>query len=212
MSLIPLETIERRIFLIRGHKVMIDRDLAELYGVPTKRLNEQVRRNIKRFPADFMLQLTAEETRLLRSQTATLKKAGRGQHRKYFPYVFTEQGVAMLASALNSERAIQVNISIVRTFVRLREMLATHKDLAAKIEAMEKKYNSHFKTIFEAIQELMGPEPVPPSRQIGFRTQMRRPGITEVLRFRFGTSNLKSQNVISNSPRRERDSSTRLAS
>jgi len=127
--------ISRAILVLRGHKVLLDAALAALYGVSAKRFNEQVRRNRNRFPDDFMFQLTPEESRALRSQSATLK-SGRGQHRKYLPYAFTEQGVAMLSSVLNSERAIQVNIAIMRTFVRLRKFLATHKDLAAKLEAM----------------------------------------------------------------------------
>jgi hypothetical protein len=133
----PLERIERSILLIRGHKVMLDADLAVLYAVSTKRLNEQVRRNRSRFPGDFMFQLTGEEVRSLRSQFATSKK-GRGG-RRYSPLVFTEQGIAMLSTVLNSERAIQVNIEIMRAFVRLREMIATHKDLARKAGSARKK-------------------------------------------------------------------------
>src|SRR6266849_10784845 len=125
VELIPSERIEKAILLIRGQKVMLDSDLAELYGVATKRLNEQVRRNRARFPKDFMFQLTGKEAESLRSQNATLKK-GRGRHRKYAPYAFTEQGVAMLSSVLNSERAIEVNIAIMRAFVRLREILSSH--------------------------------------------------------------------------------------
>ena len=125
---ISMERIERLILLVRGHKVMLDVDLAVLYGVTTKRLNEQVRRNRSRFPADFMFQLTSEEVKSLRSQLATSKQ-GRGG-RRYAPYVFTEQGVAMLSTVLNSERAIHVNIEIMKAFVRLREILASHKDLA----------------------------------------------------------------------------------
>jgi hypothetical protein len=119
------ETIERRILLVRGQRVMLDSDLADLYGVSTKRLNEQVRRNIRRFPADFMFQLSSDEAAALRSQSATLE-AGRGKYRKYLPYVFTEQGVAMLSSVLNSERAVQVNIEIMRAFVRLKEGTGLH--------------------------------------------------------------------------------------
>lgn len=158
--------IERRIYLIRKQKVMLDSDLAELYGVTTKRLNEQVRRNLKRFPEDFMLQLNADEASLLRSQFAT-SNVGRGG-RRYLPYAFTEQGVAMLSTVLNSERAIQVNIAIMRTFVQLREMLATHKDLAQKLEALEKKYDRQFKVVFDAIRQLMGPEEPPKQQRIGF--------------------------------------------
>ena len=168
-AIVPIEVIEKKILLIRGHKVMLDSDLAVLYGVTTKRLNEQVRRNLRRFPSDFMFQLTAEEIESLRSQFATLK-TGRGRHRKYLPYVFTEQGVAMLSSVLNSEKAIEVNILIMRAFVKLREMLATHKDLAKKMEEMEKKYDEQFKVVFEAIYELMKP-PEPSRRRIGFKSE-----------------------------------------
>jgi hypothetical protein len=149
---VPVEIIERRIYLVRGHKVMLDSDLAELYGVPTFRLNEQVKRNRKRFPDDFMFQLSPRESEALRSQFAMSKK-GRGG-RRYLPYVFTEQGVAMLSSVLNSERAVQVNILIMRAFVRLREMLATHKDVARKLKKLEKKFAQHdalFQEVFEAI-------------------------------------------------------------
>ena len=132
---------------------MLDADLAELYGVSVKRLNEQVRRNIKRFPVDFMFQLTREEHDSLRSQIATLK-GRRGEHRKYLPYVFTEQGVAMLSGILNSERAIRVNIEIMRAFVRLRQMLASNAQLARKLDALEKKYDAQFKLVFDAIRQL----------------------------------------------------------
>ena len=131
------EVIATRILEIRGKKVMLDRDLAALYGVKVKRLNEQVRRNNKRFPGDFMFQLSWEEVEFSRSQNATLKH---GKNIKYLPYVFTEQGVAMLSSVLNSERAIQVNILIMRAFIKLKEILLAHKDLAVKIESLEKKY------------------------------------------------------------------------
>ncbi len=137
---------------------MLDSELAELYQVPTKRLTEQVKRNILRFPVDFMFQLTSEEAENLRSQFAT-SRSGHGG-RRYLPYVFTEQGVAMLSSVLNSERAVQVNIAIMRAFVKLREILATHKDLARKLEEMEKKYDAQFKVVFDAIRQLMAtPEP-----------------------------------------------------
>ncbi|MGC2061771.1 MAG: ORF6N domain-containing protein [Thermodesulfovibrionales bacterium] len=155
-ELIPAEIIERKIYLIRGHKVMLDSDLAELYGVETKRLNEQVHRNPKRFPDDFMFQLSEEEAESLRSHFATLK-SGRGKHRKYLPYAFTEQGVAMLSSVLNSDRAIEVNVQIMRAFVKLRELIATHKDLARKLAGIEKKYDSQFKVVFDAIRQLMAP-------------------------------------------------------
>ena len=162
------EHVERTILLIRGHRVMLDTDLAILYGVPTKRLNEQVRRNKKRFPSDFMFQLTAEEVERLRSQIATLKP-GRGQHRKYSPYAFTEQGVAMLSSVLHSERAIQVNIAIMRAFVQLREMIGSNKTLARRLNELEKKYDSQFRVVFEAIRDLMT-EPEPKVKRIGFKT------------------------------------------
>src|SRR3989337_836613 len=152
--------------MIRGQKVMLDVDLAAIYGVTTKRLNEQVRRNLRRFPSDFMFQLTSEEAESLRSQIATSKRGGR----RYLPYVFTEQGVAMLSSVLNSERAIEVNILIMRAFVKLREMLATHKDLAKKLEGMEKNYDEQFKVVFEAIYELMKP-PEPKKKQIGVNAE-----------------------------------------
>jgi ORF6N domain len=149
---------------------MLDADLAVLYGVSTKRLNEQVRRNRSRFPDDFMFQLTAEEVRSLRSQFATSKQ-GRGG-RRYAPLVFTEQGIAMLSTVLNSERAIQVNIEIMRSFVRLREMIATHKDLARKLEALERRYDAQFKVVFDAIRELMAP-PESKKRKIGFLVKER---------------------------------------
>ncbi|MBI3583084.1 MAG: ORF6N domain-containing protein [Nitrospinae bacterium] len=164
MELIPLNPIAQRILLIRGHRVMLDSDLADLYEVSTKRLNEQVRRNIKRFPPDFMFQLTPEEFTSLRSQNATLK-IGRGQHRKYLPYAFTEQGVAMLSGVLNSECAIDVNVAIMRAFVKLREFAMTHKELSRKLNAMEKKYDAQFKVVFDAIRQLMTP-PEPKRRKI----------------------------------------------
>jgi hypothetical protein len=149
---------------------MLDADLAVLYGVSTKRLNEQVRRNRSRFPDDFMFQLAAEEVRSLRSQIATSKQ-GRGG-RRYAPLVFTEQGIAMLSTVLNSERAIQVNIEIMRAFVRLREMIATRKDLVRKLEALEKRYDAQFRVVFDAIRELMKP-PEPNKRKIGFLVKER---------------------------------------
>ncbi|MBI4691814.1 MAG: ORF6N domain-containing protein [Nitrospirae bacterium] len=167
-EIIPGEMIERKIYLLRGHKVMLDSDLAELYEVPTRRLNEQVRRNIMRFPSDFMFQLTSEEAENLRSQFAS-SSSGHGG-RRYRPYVFTEQGVAMLSSVLNSERAILVNIAIMRAFVKLREMLSTHKDLARKLADMEKKYDSQFKVVFDAIRQLMTP-PETRKRKIGFEVR-----------------------------------------
>ena len=164
-ALIP-EVVEKRILIVRGQKVMLDTHLAELYGVTTKRLNEQVRRNIKRSPRDFMFQLTREEDGSLRSHFATLN-VGRGGHRKFLPYVFTEQGVAMLSTVVNSERAILVNIEIIRSFVRLRDILSTHKDLARKLQELEQKYDAQFTAVFEAIRQLMSP-PEKHKRRIGF--------------------------------------------
>ena len=165
-QLIPVEVIERRIYLIRGHKVMLDSDLAQLHQVATKNLNKAVGRNLERFPADFMFQLTKEEAESLRFQFGTSKQ-GRGG-RRYAPYAFTEQGVAMLSSVLKSKRAVQVNIAIMRTFVRLRELFATHRDLARKLAAMEKKYDARFRVVFDAIRNLMEPPPARPGRRIGF--------------------------------------------
>jgi len=178
-DLIPQEVIERKIYLIRGRKVMLDSDLAVLYGVRTKNLNKAIKRNIERFPEDFMFQLTHGEVRSLRFQFGTSKE-GRGG-RRYLPFVFTEQGIAMLSSVLNSKRAIQVNIAIIRAFVRLREILLTHKDLAAKIAALELKYKNHdmrlseydkhITAIFEAIKNLMASPPEKPRRMIGFKQE-----------------------------------------
>ncbi len=168
---VPVELIERRIYLIRGHKVMLDSDLADLYQVLTKNLNLAVRRNHDRFPEDFMFQLNQEEAESLRLQIAT-SNVGRGG-RRYLPYAFTKQGVAMLSSVLNSHRAVQGNIVIMRAFVKLREVMGTHKELAHKIEALERKYQEHDKelqVVFQAIKKLLQPPPVPPKRPIGFKT------------------------------------------
>ena len=168
-GIVPVEWIEKKIYLIRGHKVMLDSDLAELYGVSVKVLNQAVKRNISRFPEDFMFQLTKEEYDSLRSQIVTLK-TGRGKHRKYLPYVFTEQGVAMLSSVLRSERAIQVNIAIMRVFVKLRQIFSTHKEIAYKLTELERKVEKHdkeIKAIFDANRRLMIP-PEKPKRKIGF--------------------------------------------
>jgi hypothetical protein len=164
-ALVPVARIERAILFIRGEKVMLDADLAVLYGV-SKRLNEQVKRNIRRFPRDFMVRLTEVESRRLRSQIATSNR-GRGGRRTR-PYAFTEHGAIMLASVLNSDVAIQGSIQVVRAFVRLRRLLASHADLARKLEAMEKKYDYQFKTVFDAIRGLMSPRVHAP-RHIGFR-------------------------------------------
>jgi hypothetical protein len=165
----PAERVARQIFVIRGQKVMLDTDLAELYQVPTKRMNEQVRRNLARFPEDFMFQLTDRETEVLRSQFATSSWGGR----RYLPYVFTEHGVAMLSSVLSSKRAVQMSILIIRAFVKLREMLASHKDLAvrlAKMERVQKRHGSVITILAEELQE-MKRLPPPPARRIGFRTE-----------------------------------------
>jgi len=156
---VPIEVVKGRIYLIRGQKVLLDADLAEMYGVETKRLNEQVRRNISRFPADFMFQLDDDEYAGLRSQTATLK-SGRGAHRKYLPHVFTEQGVAMLSSVLGSERAVQVNIAIMRAFVQMRDLAASNRELAGKFAELERRVGKHDEaigTLFEAIRQMMKP-------------------------------------------------------
>lgn len=165
-ALIPAEGIERVIFVIRGEKVMLDSDLASLYGVTTKRLNEQVKRNIDRFPDTFMFQLTKEECNDLKSHFATSSWGGR----RKLPYVFTEHGVVMLASVLNSPIAIAASIEVVKAFVRLREMLASNAELARKLEALEKRYDAQFKVVFDAIRQLMTP-PQKEKRTIGFRIE-----------------------------------------
>ena len=161
---IPIERIERLILLIRGKKVLLDYDLADLYGVETKALNQAVKRNVKRFPPDFMFQLTNEELKTLRSQFVTSKGfAGR----RVPPYVFTEQGVAMISGVLNSSRAIEVNIAIMRTFVQLRQMLSSNEELSRRLNELETRYDKQFRVVFEAIRELMTP-PEPKRRQMGF--------------------------------------------
>ncbi len=169
-SLIPVERIEKAIYLIRGEKVMLDRDLAELYGVETKAINRAVKRNLRRFPADFMFQLSMEEASLLRRQVGTSNKRRGGT--RYLPYVFTEHGVAMLSSVLHSERAVSVNVEIMRTFVRLRQMLASNAELSRRLAALESKYDSQFKVVFDAIRQLMSPPP-PGRKQISFRSRLR---------------------------------------
>jgi phage regulator Rha-like protein len=170
ISLVPVERIERAILSIRGERVMLDSDLAELYGVETRVLNQAVKRNASRFPKDFMFQLTAEEAeaiRLSRSQSVILK---RGQNIKFLPYAFTEHGALMLANVLNSERAAQTSVQVVRAFVRLRQMLASNAELARKLAALEKKYDAQFKVVFDAIRQLMSP-PARPKREIGFHVK-----------------------------------------
>jgi hypothetical protein len=178
-ALIPLEVIEQRILLIRGQKVMLSIHLAELYDVETRALNQAVKRNISRFPEDFVFQLNISEAEQLVSQNVI-------PHKKYFggslPYAFTEQGVAMLSSVLNSERAIKVNIEIMRTFVRLRRILASHSELARKLDALEKKYDAQFKIVFDVIRELMR-SPEPKKRPIGFLVEEAKvPYITKMKR------------------------------
>jgi hypothetical protein len=165
---IPAERIEQRIFILRGHKVMLSTDLAGLYEVEPRALVQAVKRNIERFPGDFMFQLTADEFENLKSQFVISSWGGL---RRATPYAFTEQGVAMLASVLNSSRAIQVNIEIMRAFVRLRKLLATHVELARKIEALEEKYDEQFKMVFEAIRELMSEQEENEKPPIGYLTE-----------------------------------------
>jgi hypothetical protein len=163
-AVISVDAIVSKIISLRGERVMLDRDLANMYGVEIRVLKQAVRRNIDRFPDDFMFELTKKEQDSLRSQFVTLKW---GQHSKYPPFAFTEQGVAMLSSVLNSDHAIGVNIAIMRTFTRLRKMLVTHKDLKRKIEAMEKKYDEQFRIVFEAITQLIE-EDEKPKKKIGY--------------------------------------------
>lgn len=170
-ELISQEAIASRIYVIRGKKVLLDRDLAQLYGVATKVLNQAVQRNIRRFPSDFMFQLDKKEVESLRSQIVTLK---RGQHRKYLPYAFAEQGVAMLSGILQSDRAIEVNIQIMRTFTQLRHFLSTHQDIQQKIDEIVrvhggklKEHDEQIKIIFEAINQLLQPPEVP-KKKYGF--------------------------------------------
>ncbi|MFY9826272.1 MAG: ORF6N domain-containing protein [Thermoanaerobaculia bacterium] len=165
---LPPAVIERKIYLLRRQKVMLDSDLAALYGVETFNLNKAVKRNLDRFPSDFMFQLTPAEARALRFQIGISSEGAHGG-RRYLPYVFTQEGVAMLSSVLRSPRAVKVNIAIMRAFVRLREILATNRQLAAKVEEMERRYDAHFKAIFEVIQALMA-EPEESARgEMGFR-------------------------------------------
>jgi ORF6N domain-containing protein len=184
-SILPIAKIEQRIFLLRGHRVMLSPHLAELYGVEPKVLLQAVRRNAERFPADFMFQLTRQEVTRSRSQFVTLNDSKKGRSRsqnvilkrggniKYAPYAFTEQGMAMLSSVLHSKRAIQVNVEIMRAFVHLRQLLITHADLASKLEELEKKYDAQFKIVFDAIRRLMS-SPAELRKQIGFQARERR--------------------------------------
>jgi phage regulator Rha-like protein len=164
---LPPAVIERRIYLLRRQKIMLDSDLATLYGVETFNLNKAVKRNLNRFPSDFMFQLTAAEVRALKFQIGISNEGGRGG-RRYRPYAFTQEGVAMLSSVLRSPRAVQVNIAIMRAFVRLRELLATNRALAERLEKMERHYDAQFRVVFEVIQRLMAPEVSSPKRPLGF--------------------------------------------
>ena len=170
-QLVPVERVERLIHLARGKKVLLDADLATLYGVETRALNQAVRRNLGRFPGDFMFQLTPEEAvSLLRSRSQSVILKQRGKNIKYLPYAFTEQGVAMLSSVLRSERAVQVNVAIMRAFVGLRRLLATNEVLARKLAELEQRLEGHdqaIKSLFDAIREMMAP-PLKPYREIGF--------------------------------------------
>lgn len=166
-SIVPAERIEKRIYFLRGHKVMLSTDLAELYMVEPRVLVQAVKRNIERFPKDFMFQLTRVELANLKSQIVTSSWGGL---RRATPYAFTEQGVSMLSSVLHSQRAIQVNVEIMRAFVRLRQLLTSQAELAHRLDLLEKKYDSHFKVVFDAIRELMKP-PETKARRIGFRVE-----------------------------------------
>lgn len=163
-ALVPAERIERVILVLRGEKVILDSEIALLYEVETKVLIRAMKRNLSRFPPDFMFQLTREELEFLRCQSGTSK--GRGG-RRYLPYAFTEQGVAMLSSVLNSERAIRVNIELMRAFSRLRHVMSTQGDLIRRLDELEQKYDDHFKVVFDTLRQLMAP-PEAPSRRIGF--------------------------------------------
>lgn len=166
-ELVPYERVESAIVIVRGQRVMLDAELAALYGVDTKVLNQAVKRNIERFPDDFMFQLTKDEAGNLKSQLGDSVGSG---GRRYLPYAFTEQGVAMLSSVLRSARAVQVNVEIMRAFVRLRQMLQANTELARKLAALERKYDAQFRIVFDAIRDLMGP-PVRSRRRIGFRNE-----------------------------------------
>jgi len=168
MTQVDFIRVERAVRIIRSDKVILDEDLADLYGIETKNLVKAVKRNLDRFPADFMFQLTNQEFKVLRSQIVTSKQ-GRGGRRTP-PYAFTEQGVAMLSSVLNSPRAVQVNIEIMRTFVRLRKILASHADLAERLETLEQKYDEQFRVVFDAIRQLMS-EDVVEKERIGFKVE-----------------------------------------
>jgi hypothetical protein len=165
---LPVEALEHRIYFIRGHRVMLDNHLAELYGVSTGNLNKAIARNRDRFPNDFMFQLSPKEYESLRSQSGILK---RGQHSKYLPHVFSEQGVAMLSSVLRSKRAVHVNIGIMRAFVKLRRLIGSYPGLTRRLDELESKYDAQFKEVFAAIRGLMQSPPAP-RRSIGFKPRL----------------------------------------
>jgi len=170
-ALIPVEVITGKIFILRGHRVMLDRDLAKLYRVETRAVNQAVKRNQDRFPEDFMFQLTSEEAKAVRSLRSQIVILKRGQHIKYLPYVFTEHGVVMLANVLKSAVAIRASIQVVRAFVHLRQLLATNQQLARKIEALEKKVGKHdvdLQGILTMLRKLLEPPPLAPRRPFGF--------------------------------------------
>lgn len=171
-AMVPGALISQKIFFVRGARIMLDADLARLYGVATKNLNKAVRRNAGRFPSDFMFQLSSKEMQILRFQTGTSKRGPGG--RRYAPYAFTEQGIAMLSSVLRSSRAVQVNVAIMRTFVRLREMLTTHEELRRKIDAMEKRYDARFQAVFDTIRQMLE-TPIPAKKTIGFHARLESP-------------------------------------
>lgn len=174
-GIMPVGKIEQAILLVRGEKVILDAELAALYGVATRALNQAVKRNLDRFPEDFMFQLTRDEASSLRSQTVT-SKPGRGG-RRYAPYAFTEHGAIMAATVLNSPRAVQVSVFVVRAFVRLRRMLIQHKELAAKLAQLERKLEGHDRQIIalvDAIRRLMAPPPEPPRKRIGYQSEAER--------------------------------------
>lgn len=177
-TLMPAALIERRILLIRGEKVMIDRDLADLYQVPTKALNQAVRRNTERFPDGFMFALTKEERDEVVTNCDHLREL---KFSRRMPLAFTEQGVAMLSSVLRSKRAIQVNIQIMSTFVRLRRMLADNKELARCLDELERKYDAQFRVVFDALRQLITP-PDPPKRPIGFHVKEKKPAYIVIKR------------------------------
>lgn len=175
-AIVPAALISQRIYFIRKTRVMLDADLALLYGVTTKNLNKAVKRNANRFPSDFMIRLKPKEVEILRFQSGTSSTKTHGG-RRYLPYAFTEHGVAMLSSVLNSDRAIQVNIAIMRAFLQVRAMLATHEDLRRKISEMEKRYDSKFHAVFATLRQMLE-TPIPPKRHIGFHSTSREQKIS----------------------------------